>query len=67
MWLFIFIFISELISLCISSYWWYKSIKCEKIYQFSCRNDKCLLRGSCYKYRPSDEEMKKIKEMIDKM
>ena len=67
MWLFYLIFISELISFCIGSYWLYKSFKCDKLSQFSCRNEKCLLRGMCDKYRPSDEEIKKIREMIDKM
>lgn len=59
--------ISMIISLCISSYWLYKDIKCNKIAQYSCRNEKCLLRGSCCKYKLSDAEAKEILELLKKL
>lgn len=60
-------YVSGLTSACLWGYELYKTFKCENIPQYSCRNDKCLIKGHCDKYRFSDAEREKIKNLLEKM
>ena len=67
MWVFYFIGFNMIIFLCISIYLLYKSFKCSEILEYSCKNEKCLLKQSCCKYKLSDNEVKKLLELLERM
>ena len=55
--------VSAIISLCISSYLLYKSIKCGNKAQYSCET-KCMISGYCDKHKFTEEEKRMIEEKI---
>ena len=67
MWVFYIIGFSMIVSLCIASYWLYKSFKCSKMAQYSCENERCLLKHSCSGHKPTSDEAKKIRELLKRM